>query len=251
MNTKQWPLLAVLLAAWTASARDMQNGEELLKAMHARYEKSWYETLTFTQRSTTYNADGTSKSAIWHEAALLPGKLRIDVGTPSDNNGFLLVNGQVTVFRQGQAAPPRHQVNMLLVLGFDVYRQAPEQTISITKDEGFDLNKIHEDSWEGRAVYVVGAAKGDVKSKQFWVDKEKLLFVRLLEPGQADPTKMQDIRFNNYRELAGGWVAPRVDVHVDGKMVFTEDYSEMEGNPKLDPAAFDPKQYTSTHWEKP
>jgi hypothetical protein len=45
-------------------------------------------------------------------------------------------------------------------------------------------------------------------------------------------------------------VAARVEVHVDDKMVFSEDYSDIQANVKLTPAAFDPNQFNSTHWEK-
>ena len=98
---------------------------------------------------------------------------------------------------------------------------------------------------------MVGAEKGDLKSKQFWVDKNRLLFVRLFEPTQADPKKFQDIRFEDYREMAGGWVAARVEVYAEDKKVFSEEYSDIQCNAKLDPGTFDHKQFGSTHWEKP
>jgi hypothetical protein len=98
---------------------------------------------------------------------------------------------------------------------------------------------------------VVGAEKGDLKAKQFWVDKDRLLFVRLFEPTQGDASKFQDIRFEDYREMAGGWVAAGVDVFVDEKKVFSEEYSDIRPNAKLDPATFDPQQYSAIHWEKP
>jgi len=244
------PLL-FLLSLTLAHADDVRNGEDLLRTMHDRYAKTWYETLTFTQNTTTYNADGTSKAETWHEALSAPGKLRIDIGTPSDGNGFLLVDGTLTIFKSGKQTGTRPLVNMLLVLGFDVYRQASEATAKVTKAEGYDLTKFHEETWEGQPVYVVGAEKGDLKSKQFWVDKNRLLFVRLFEPTQADANKFQDIRFEDYREMAGVWVAARVEVHVDDKMVFREDYSDILCNAKLDPSTFDPKQFNSSHWEKP
>ena len=40
---------------------------------------------------------------------------------------------------------------------------------------------------------MVGAEKGDLKSKQFWVAKDTLLFVRDIEPSRQDPTKPEDI----------------------------------------------------------
>jgi hypothetical protein len=214
-------------------------------------QKSWYETLTFTQKSTTYNPDGSSKADIWHEALALPGKLRIDIGDPADGNGYLMVDGMSTIFKEGKETGARSLVNMLLVLGFDVYRQPPEATIKVAKSEGYDLKKVHEEKWEGQPVYVVGAEQGDLKSKQFWVDKTRLLFVRLFEPTQGDASKFQDVRFEDYRQLAGGWVAARVEVYVDGKKVFSEEYSDIQIGSKLEPAMFDPKQFNTIHWEKP
>jgi outer membrane lipoprotein-sorting protein len=252
MNSKRLRLPFLIFFALTlAHAQDLRAGEDVLRAMHDRYEKSWYETLTFTQKSTTYNPDGTSKAETWHEALALPGKLRIDIGTPSDGNGYLMVDGTLTVLQAGKESGTRPRMNMLLVLGFDVYRQAPESTIKIVKTEGYDLTKFHEETWEGKPVYVVGAEQGDLKSKQFWVEKNRLLFVRLFEPTRADPNKFQDIRFEDYRPLDGGWVAARVEVRVDDKEVFSEEYSDIQSSVKLDPGTFDPKQFNTTHWEKP
>jgi len=245
------PLLILLTLTSLAHAEDVRSGEDVLRAMHDRYAKSWYETLTFTQKSTTYNSDGTSKADTWYEALALPGKLRIDIGSPGDGNGFLMVDGTLTIFRGGKESGTRPLVNMLLVLGFDVYRQSSETTSNVAKGEGYDLKKFHEETWEGQPAYVVGAEKGDLKSKQFWVDKNSLLFVRLFEPTPADPNKFQDIRFEDCRQLLGGWVAARVEVYVDDKKVFSEEYSDIQGNARLDPTTFDPKQFNATHWEKP
>jgi outer membrane lipoprotein-sorting protein len=234
-----------------ANAQEIRNGENVLRAMHDRYQATWYTSLTFTQKSTTYNSDGTSKVDTWYEAALLPGKLRIDFGAPSDGNGAILSDGRVTLLRAGKVSGSRASVNILLVLGFDVYRQAPETTIKVVKSEGYDLSKLREDVWDGHPAYVVGADKGDLTSKQFWVEKDTSLFVRVIEPSQNDPKELDDIRFLDYRTLAGGWVAARVEVHVGDKTVFTEEYSDILANVKLDPATFDPTQFNSTHWEKP
>jgi outer membrane lipoprotein-sorting protein len=255
MNTGKLrlPLLILLSVtlAHAAHADDVRTGEDVLRAMHDRYSKSWYETLTFTQKSTTYNADGTTKVETWHEAVGVPGKLRIDVGAPSEGNGYLMVDGTLTVVKAGKVSGTRPRMNMLLVFGFDVYRQSPEATAKVVKAEGYDLTKVHEETWEGQPVYVVGAEKGDLKSKQFWVEKDRLLFVRLFEPTQADPAKSQDIRFEDYHPLAGGWLAERVEIYAEDKKVFSEEYSDIQGNAKLDPGTFDPKQFNATHWEKP
>jgi hypothetical protein len=65
----------------------------------------------------------------------------------------------------------------------------------------------------------------------------------LFRAAQADPSKTEDIRFTDYRPLGNTWIAARVEVWSEGKLVFTEDYSDIKANPKLDPALFDPKQF--------
>jgi hypothetical protein len=248
------PILVIfgvaILTGTNLKAQQIQNGEDLLRAMHDRYATNWYDTVTFTQKSTTFNPDGTSSSETWYEAALLPGKLRIDIGPPADGNGVIIADGTLTAFKKGEVSGTRPLVHLLLILGFDVYRQPAQTTINQVKGQGFDLTKIHEETWDGQAVYVVGADKGDLKSKQFWIRKNNLFFVRLIEPDQHDNAKIADTRFIDYRQLSVGWIAAGVEFYVDGKKVFSESYSDIQANPKLDAAIFDPKQFGSQHWEK-
>ena len=233
-----------------AQAQDVHNGEDVLRAMHDRYQKTWYQSVTFTQKSTTYKADGTSNAETWYEAAQLPGKLRIDVGDPANNNGYVLYDGNLSIVKAGKVESTRPLVNILLVLGFDVYAQNPKTTAKVMKGEGYDLSKLRDDTWEGHPVYVVGADKGDLKSRQFWVAKDTLLFVREIEPSQGDPAKFEDVRFTGYQPLEGAWIAARVEIYSEDRKVFSEDYTEIKGNVKLTPAVFDPQQFSATHWEK-
>src|ERR1700751_4148565 len=223
-------LILALLTSDVFKAQTIRKGEDLLGAMHDRDKGSWYQTVTFTQKSTTYKPDGTSSAETWYEAALLPGKLRIDIGAASDGKGYIFSNGNVTVIKENKVVASKKSINMLLVLGFDVYRQDPETTINVVKSEGYDLSKLREDTWEGKPAYVVGADKGDLKSKQFWVAKDTLLFLREIEPAHDDPTKLDDIRFIHYQPLAGTWIAPGVEVYSDGKKVFSENYSDIHAN---------------------
>ena len=242
-------LLLLALVTALAHGQNTRNGEDVLRAMHDRYP-AWYRTITFTQKSTTYKPDGTSTAETWYEASSIPGKLRIDIGPASEGNGYVVVDGKLSIIKDNQVVATRDSVNMLLVLGFDVYRQDPETIIQVVKGEGYDLSKLREDTWEGKPVYVVGAERGDLRSRQFWVEKDTLLLVREIEPARGDPGKLHDIRFTRYEPLDGGWVAAGVEVYSDGKKVFSEDYIDIRANVKLDPAVFDSQQFRTTHWEK-
>ena len=239
-------LAVCLSAAVPANSQEIRDGATLLTAMHVRYKDSWYESVVFKENAITLNPDGTSKTEIWDEALELPGKLRINRGPSSEGNGFVFVAGTLTTFQQGKTTGPRSFIHMLLVLGFDVYRQDPKTTIDKVKGQAFDLAQIHEEKWDGQDVYVVGAAKGDLTSKQFWIEKKRLLFVRLIEPEEHDATKIHDTRFRDYRKLSSGWISARVEFYTNGKNTFNEDYFDMKANAKFAPALFDPSKFNET-----
>src|SRR5206468_12063415 len=129
------------------------------------------------------------------------------------------------------------------VLGFDVYFDPAERTARRLEQLGFDLATVHEDTWDGRPAYVVGARRGDLRTRQFWVDKDRLLFVRLLEPGQRDTTRTSDIRFNDYRPVGAAWVSAEVAFLVDGHQRWLEQYAEISTGIALSDALFDPRRW--------
>ncbi len=239
-------LLAVLVPGATAKVKTT---EDLLAAMQKKHARTWYRTLTFVQKSTTFKPDGTSTSEIWYEALSAPGKLRVDIEPVNSGNGFMFADGKQYAFKNGKLVNTQERLNPLLVLGFDVYFQSIEENIRQLKLLGFDTSKLREDTWQGRPAYVVGADAGDLRSSQFWIDKKNLYFVRLIEPAGKD--KVQEIQFNKYRKAeGGGWISPEVVVLLDGKRVFLEEYSEIRTRVKLDDKLFDPQNWTATHWRQ-
>ena len=233
-----------LLFTIAAAAQDISTPAKLLAAMHDRYTAKWYRTLTFEQQSITHKSDGSQSTEIWHEAILLPGRLRIDIGDRASGDGMLFLNNHLYTYRNGKLAADRDYIHPLLVLGFDVYMQPVETTMQQLKDLHFDLSSLHEESFNGRPAYVVGAKKGDLQTLQFWVDKDRLYFVRLLQPGQKQPSTIQDIRFDQYRRVeGGGWVAEHVEDITDGKLVFEERYSDVKVNVPLKEDLFDPGKF--------
>jgi hypothetical protein len=222
----------------------------LIDAMQKRYGSTWYSNSTFVQKTTTYAADGTPTVATWYEALAVPSKLRIDYAPVKDGNGLLFADGQLHSFKDGKLVSSRALVHPLLLLGFDIYKLPPDEVMSQLTGLKFDLSVIHEDTWQGRPVFVVGAAKGDVKSPQFWIDREELYFVRMIRPSGPNAAQSQETQFNKYQRLAGGWMAPEVLFFVDGKITTREEYSELRANVALDARLFDPQYFATVHWRE-
>jgi len=241
--------LIIVIAPATYAAK-IKTTEDLVSAMQKKYGKSWYMTATFVQKTTNYQADGTTKVETWYEALSVPGSLRIDFTPIKDGNGILFTDRKIFSFKDGKQESTRAFVHPLMILGFDIYKLPAAEVLETLKGLKFDLSILREDTWQGRAVYVVGAKEGDLHSPQFWIDQKNLYFVRMLRPSGKDGLQTQETQFNKYQRLGGGWMAPKVIFKVDGQVRTTEEYSEMRANPSLDSRLFDPQYWTSVHWRE-
>jgi outer membrane lipoprotein-sorting protein len=249
MRNFTWLTLLILFTAGQTFAAKPTTSEQLIQAMQKKYAKSWYKTATFVQKTTNYQPDGTKKVETWYEALSVPGSLRIDFTPVKDGNGIIFANYQMYLFKDGKLETTRPFVHPLMILGFDVYRLPKAEVVEKLTDLKFDLSIFHEDTWQGRRVFVVGAKPGDLHSPQFWIDQKNLYFVRLLRPVARDVSQTQETQFNKYQRLGGGWMSPEVIFMVDGKIVTTEEYSDLRANVSLDPKLFDPQSFARIHWK--
>jgi hypothetical protein len=227
-------LLLLTLLAMPAFSADIRSGDDLVAAMYKKYSGKWYKTLTFVQKTITHKPDGSSTSETWYEAMTVPGKLRIDFADSKTGDGILFADGKLVSFRDGKAGPARPFVHPLLVLGFDVYGQPAATTSAQVKGLGIDMSVIHEEQWQGKTVYVVGAKQGDLNTPQFWVTKKDMLFVRLFQLGGREKKNVNESQFNKYVKAKGGWVAAEVKFFTDGKLTTSEEYSDIQAGMALD-----------------
>ena len=230
----------------------VESPKALVEAMHAQYDDGWYETLAYAQETIQRRPDGSSDTSIWYEAYQAPGRLRIDFAPLTAGHGLLFTNDSQYVVRGGEVTDARPRIHPLLVLGYDVYRVPPEVTLRRLDTLGFDLTRMHEATWEGRPQYVVGAAEGDERAPQFWVDQERLTVTRMLRPIGPDRRILQETRFHNYERVDGGWIAPEVVFLIDGEEALLKRYSDVRAGMTFHEDLFDPARWEAApHWYAP
>jgi len=235
----------------TVRANAITSADQLLAGMRDRYAGKWYRNLTFVQTSTFLRPDGTpSRVETWYEAGIIPGRLRIDLGEPSRGNGVVYRGDSVYTFQGGKVVDRRVGRNVLLILGFDVYAQPTQRTMQQLAAEHIDLSLLRTDTLYGKRMYVVGAGPRDSTSAQFWVEADRLLFVRLMQTDTARHIT-SDIRFEKYVQHGGGWVAEEVRVLRGGHLAFREVYANVRVDVPLDEDLFVPEKWSAaTHWFK-
>ncbi|MEP7064551.1 MAG: hypothetical protein ABI889_00830 [Gemmatimonadota bacterium] len=216
------------------------DGEAVIRAMHDKYAKRWYRTLSFTQQTTLRTKADTMAKETWKERSVLPGRLRIDIERAAGDLTAVYSGDSLFVWRGDSTLTRAATRNILLIIGFDVYTQSADSTLAALRSEHFAMTPLREDSWKGRPVYVLGAATGDLHSHQLWIEKERLLFVRAIQPDERDSTKTVDFRFDNYVQVPGGWLSETVEAYTDSKLVQREEYSDVHTNIPIDPQIFVP-----------
>jgi hypothetical protein len=216
------------------------DGKELIKAMHKAYAPDkWYKYFTFSQNMEFYRNDSVIKKDVWHEA-YSPGSLVIKFGSKDSKDGVLFSDFKVHSFSNGKEPKSAQRVHDLLLVGLDVYFYDPEKTIKVLDSLGYNLSKIHENVFDGRKVYVVGAEKGDSTSKQFWIDAERLYMHRIMYDQKG---KINDVIFSDYTKMENYWMSKTIIFKTNGKLGLIERYYDIKFPKSLPTDWFDPKKF--------
>ncbi len=245
-------LLILAVGIVAGSSQDPTDGRAVLERMRAAYQGKWFNTVTFVQK-TTQTRNGVTDTSTWYEALKAPDRLRIGFGDPKNGNGVVYTADSLYVVRGGKITRTVAAGNPFLPFVEGLYAQPLETTLRQIQPYKFDLSKLYTTTWQGRPTYVAGAASAsDTTSPQFWIDKERLIIVRMLVPlNPAAPTDLADIRLDDYKPVAGGWLAVRVEIMHGGQVIQKEEYSDWRGNVALPAEFFVAAKWSDVpHWHR-
>ena len=229
------------------------NGIVVLKQMHDSYAHRWFRNVTFTQMTTQTRPSGVTDTSTWYEALQSPARLRIDFGDPAKGNGVIYTADSLYVVREGKVTRTAANGNPFLPFVAGVYAQPMDTTLKQIAPYRFDLSKLRADMWEQRPVLVVGSTEvADTTSPQFWVDRERLVVVRMIAAfNPATPADVADIRLMDYRPVSGGWLAVKVEIKHGGQVIQKEEYSDWKGNVDIPADFFVAEKWSSVpHWRR-
>jgi outer membrane lipoprotein-sorting protein len=233
-------LISFLILFLAVSRTGPAGSEEVLKKMHERFAGKWYKTFSFNQTTEIYHNDSLKQTETWYENIKFPNDFRIDFGNPDSGNAVIFKNDSSYYFRNGQMAQARpYEDDLTFLLGGMYFYQFDEVTTKM-KLFGYNLDKFHEDTWKGKDVYVIGAAKGEDSVNQLWVEKENYSPVRMIK--YENKTK-EEAFFENHVKLGGGFTETLVHFFINDKLVQVEKYHDLKSDVEVNPAIFDPVDF--------
>jgi hypothetical protein len=233
-------LISFSMLIMASSMMPPPGSKEILKKMHDRYAGKWYKTFTFNQTTEIYRNDSLKRSETWYENIKFPGDFRIDFGNPDSGNAVIFKNDSSYLFRNGQKVNVRPDNDDLLFLLGGMYFYPFDEVTAKMKAFGYDLDKFHEDTWKGKAVYVIGAGEGEESVNQLWIEKEHYSPVRMIK--YEDKSK-QEAYFEDHVKLGGGFTETLVHFFVNDKLIQVEKYHDLKGDVEINEAIFDPEHF--------
>lgn len=235
-------LIAVITSAF--AIKTPETAKELLMKMHEKYAGKWYKTFQFKQTTDMYKNDSLVRSQVWIEHIQFPENFRIDFGNVDSGNAVIFKNDSSYYFKNSHLLKTSYYPNDLLFLLGGMYFYQPDEAIEKFKSFGFDINKFHKTTWNGKAIYVIGANKDGEESNQAWFDKEHYNLVRMI---RFENGTKEDAILQKHVKLNGGFSETLVKFYLNDKLIQVEKYFDLKANVEMDRGIFDPANFVKIH----
>ncbi|PLX15045.1 MAG: hypothetical protein C0597_09300, partial [Marinilabiliales bacterium] len=224
----------------------VKTGIYVITLMKEKYNNSYIQNFTFSQHVVQYKGDSVINKTIWHEAYSSVNQLILKFDTYDSGNGYIFKNDMIYVMKNNKVESEQRDIHDLLVLGFDVYNQPVQVTVDKLTEKAYDMSKAYETELNGKAVYCVGAESDDDNTgNRFYIDKEHLLFVKMINHSHS---RYDEAIFDEFKTVKGKYLATKVIFIVDGKPIMTEEYFDMDFPETLDTTIFDPENFEHARW---
>jgi hypothetical protein len=213
-----------------------KTGLEVIGWMRRAHPSRELRTLSFDITTVEYKGEQQTERESRGYAAL-PGRLRVDVLPTSTRAGYVRNRQRLSVFNRGRRVATSNRVDLATLLAYDVFAQSIDTTIMWLDSAKIRFGLLRRDFLNGRAVWVVGAERGDDTSPQFWVDAERWRVVRVIQPDTKN--RVVDARFTDYTELLNVPVPQRIVLYMDGELVQEQRMANLAANPVIPTRVFD------------
>lgn len=211
----------------SSCAHKINTTEQLMEAISEKYYGKWFKQIKFSQTTNFYkNNNSIVKTERWIEEYKFPSQLIIKVNHENSSDGHLYRNDSVYIFENNEIKYQNKATHDLVILSMDIYNMKKDEIMQRLGELDYDLSKFHEDTYNNRKIYIIGADKGDYKSNQLWFDAENLCFIKLTKNTEAG---LQEIYLNDYISVDGqGWIEQEVVFVINGETYIIEKYYNIE-----------------------
>ncbi|MBO0323008.1 hypothetical protein J0X14_11935 [Muricauda sp. CAU 1633] len=260
-TSKKQPLIwgLVLLFLYVISCKNKKEApkgespitsvEALIDFMKTQKSEDQITEFTFVQETVHFNEEGQPQdTSTWYEAIRYPTEFRIDFGDPENRNANINRNDSIYVFRKDSLVHSGPEIQEFLILEGGLFHYSTAETLERLKSLGIDTSILNTSEYNGKPVYILGSTADDTSKPQIWVDAKELYVVRRFSQGKQG--ELYEVKYDDFKNIEGHWIETWIEFHVDGRLIQTERYNDIDLHPDLDDKVFDPKAFGASYWFK-
>jgi hypothetical protein len=239
--------LLVVMVGSVAYAQKI-TGSQVLDIMYNRHAGKWYKNMGVVKDVDIIENGKTRPGGSWLMAMEFPGKFRMDIGDPATKTTILLSNKILYKWQDGKKTYENQDRSSLLFLTGGMYWYKRKEIPGKLVEYNIDPTKAYQTTYNGKAVYVLGAENAKDKLSQLWIEKDRLILLRIIEyDGMFNKI---ETRYEGHKKYGNYWIESKVSYLQGDKVLQVEKYKgDVLINMKLDPMLFDPQQlHNARHW---
>lgn len=227
--------------------KDFGSVRELVQ--HIKEEKTMghLKAFTFTQETIRFNENGSPvDTTTWYEAIRYPKDFRIDFGDSKNGNANINRNDSIYVFRNHELVHSGPEIQEFLILEGGLFYYSTDETLKRLKQLGVDTSVFSKSEYQGKPIYILGANPDELSKPQIWLDAEKLYSVKRFSQGKQG--ELYEVVYDDFKEFDGHWIETWIEFHVNGRLIQTERYNQIDVSPYLNNKVFDPQFFGKYYW---
>lgn len=219
----------------TNNKSNFETTEQLLRAMKAENDGSWFKHFTFKQHTVFIDTTGQkTDSALWYEAVSYPYLFRIDRDIEKGNYTIYRNDSTYHILADTMYSATDNPAVHLVIKG-GLYFISLDETIEKLEKYGFNLQAFRKDEFMGEPAYVIGD-----DDTQLWVHAENYYCMRRISTNSQG--KKTDVVYEDFKPLGKGWVEQKVTFYYDGKKRLEEFYLDIKKRDNIAVATYDIKE---------
>ena len=233
-------------SAQQSSIYQPNSARDLITHWKNHYADQSIRAFTFEQETIRFKDGQATDTALWYEAVQYPDQFRIDFGNGSEGNINLWRRDSVYVLREGEWKHRGPKVQESLILKGALYQLPVDTTLAKLTAVGIDTAIFRKAMLNERSMYVIGASTGDDTSPQMWVDAERRNVVK--RTSRLTNGKTLAVVYDDFVQVDGYWVESWVEFLLDGTLIQTERYKNIQIRDELPQEIFDPNLFSNHFW---
>ena len=229
--------------------RTIKSTKGLIEFLKNNNSKNHLKSFTFIQETIRFNKEGkVQDTSIWYEAIRYPKDFRIDFGDPEKGNANINRNDSVYIYRDNKLIHSASEIQEFLILEGGLFYYSVDETIKRLESLGINTKIFTKSQYKGKEVYIIGAIENDFSKPQIWLDTEELYSVRRFSKGKKG--ELYEVRYDDYKDINGYKIETWIEFYINGRLIQTERYNEIDVNPNLNDDIFNPNLFGNHYWFK-